>query len=94
METAEQLVQYASELLEILERGKPFSPEDLTDLVAQVELFCDHLPPEVEVPRAISRLLTELVPALDEASQHYRPREAHWIQEAAASLFVVMLEKL
>ncbi|RCS51847.1 hypothetical protein DTL42_09810 [Bremerella cremea] len=94
METAEQLRQHASELLEILEKGEPFSPDDLTELVAQVELFCDHFPPGEEIPRAVSRLLTELVPALDEASQHYNSADANRIQETAASLFVVMLEKL
>ncbi|PQO47099.1 hypothetical protein [Blastopirellula marina] len=94
MDTAEQLVQHASELLEILERGEPFALEDLTDLVRHVEQFCDHFPEDEEVPRKVSRLLTELVPALDSASQKYGPRDANRIQEAAASLFVVMLEKL
>lgn len=94
METAEQLVLHASELLEILERGEPFSPDDLTDLVHQVELFCDHFPPGEEVPRAVSRLLTELVPALDAASQSYQGVDADRIQETASNLFVIMLEKL
>lgn len=94
MDTAEQLVQHASELLEILEEGEPFAPDDLTDLVRHVEQFCEHFPPEEEVPRKVSRLLTEMVPALDAASQNYGPRDAHRIQATAASLFVVMLEKL
>ena len=88
MDTAEQLVDHAGELLQILEQGQPFAPEDLTDLVRHVEQFCDHFPPEEEVPRMVSRLLTELVPALDAASQNYGPRDANRIQEAAASLFV------
>ncbi len=94
METAEQLVQHASELLEILEKGEPFAPDDLTDLVRHVELFCDHFPPGEEVPRAVSRLLTELVPALDAASQNYGEVDASRIQETASNLFVIMLEKL
>lgn len=94
METADQLVQHASELLEILERGEPFSPEDLTDLVQHVELFCEHFPLGEEVPRTVSRLLTELVPALDAASQNYHGVDADRIQETASNLFVIMLEKL
>lgn len=94
METAEQLVQHASELLEILETGAPFSPEDLADLVQHVELFCDHFPPGEEVPRKVSRLLTELVPALDVVSQNYEGEPAERIQETASTLFVIMLEKL
>ncbi|MFN3148973.1 hypothetical protein [Bremerella sp.] len=94
METAEQLMQHAGELLEILEKGEPFAPEDLTDLVHHVEMFCDHFPASEEVPRKVARMLTELVPALDAASQNYGPADTNRIQDAAGALFVVMLEKL
>ncbi|MEW4451837.1 hypothetical protein AB1L30_04040 [Bremerella sp. JC817] len=94
METAEQLMQHASELLAILEQGAPFSPDDLTDLVSHVEVFCDHFPASEEAPRPVARMLTELVPALDAVSQKYGPRDASRIQDAAGALFVVMLEKL
>ncbi|QDU77068.1 hypothetical protein Pan97_41280 [Bremerella volcania] len=94
METAEQLMQHAGELLEILEKGEQFAPEDLTDLVHHVEMFCDHFPASEEVPRKVARMLTELVPALDAASQNYGEADANRIQDAAGALFVVMLEKL
>ncbi len=94
MDSAQQLMQHASELLEILEQGQPFAPEDLTDLVHHVETFCDHFPASEEVPRKVARMLTELVPALDAASQNYEEATASRIQDAAGSLFVVMLEKL
>jgi len=94
MDTAEQLMQHAGDLLEILERGEPFAPEDLDDLVHQVEMFCDHFPASEEVPRKVARMLTELVPALDAASQNYGEEDTHRIQDAAGALFVVMLEKL
>ncbi|WDI40346.1 hypothetical protein [Bremerella sp. P1] len=94
METAEQLMQHAGELLEILEKGQPFAPDDLTDLVHHVEMFCDHYPASEEVPRKVARMLTELVPALDAVSQNYAEADANRIQEAAGALFVVMLEKL
>lgn len=94
MDTADQLMQHASELLKILEKGETFAPEDLTDLVHHVEAFCDHFPASEEVPRKVARMLTELVPALDAASQNYGEAIANRIQDAAGALFVVMLEKL
>lgn len=94
METAEQLMQHAGELLEILENGEPFASEDLAELVQHVEMFCDHFPASEEVPRKVARMLTELVPALDAASQNYEDSDADRIQDAAGALFVVMLEKL
>jgi len=94
MDTAEQLMQHAGELLEILEKGEPFAPDDLTDLVHHVEMFCDHYPASEEVPRKLARMLTELVPALDAVSQNYEAADANRIQDAAGALFVVMLEKL
>lgn len=94
MGTAEQLMQHAGELLEILESGQPFAPEDLTDMVHHVEMFCDHFPASEEVPRKVARMLTELVPALDAAAQNYDQATAEQIQDAAGALFVVMLEKL
>ncbi|MBI1248048.1 hypothetical protein GC197_09430 [bacterium] len=94
METADQLMQHAGDLLEILEQGAPFRVDDLNHLVEQVEIFCDHYPAGEEIPRKVARLLTELVPALDAASQKYPEAEANHIQDAAGALFVVMLEKL
>lgn len=94
MDTADELMLHAGELLGILEKGDPFAPEDLTDLVHHVEMFCEHFPASEEVPRKVARLLTELVPALDAASQNYTERDASRIHEAAGALFVVMLEKL
>ena len=94
METADQLMQHAKDLLEILEQGRPFHLDDLDHLVEQVEIFFDHYPASEEIPRPVARMLTELVPALDAASQKYQAAEANHIQEAAGALFVVMLEKL
>lgn len=94
MQRAEQLVENARLLLEILERGEPFPQTALDDLVQQVERFCEQLPPDQEVPRPIGRLLTELVPALDAASQNYGERDAGRIRQTAATLFAIMLEKL
>ena len=94
MESPEELMQRASDLLERLEKGKPFEPAELQELVHHVEAFCEHFPPQEEVPRKVARLLTELVPALDAVSQNYGQRDASRIQAAAAELFVVMLERL
>lgn len=94
MDSPEQLIQIASDLLARLEKGRPFEPQELQQLVHRVEAFCEHFPPQQEIPRKVARLLTELVPALDATSQNYGERDSGRIQAAAAELFVVMLERL
>lgn len=94
MDSPEELMQTSSDLLGRLEKGQPFDPQEVTDLVHRVEAFCEHFPPQQEIPRKVARLLTELVPALDAASQNYEERDSGRIQAAAAELFVVMLERL
>lgn len=94
MESPEELMQRASDLLERLEKGKSFQPAELNSLVQHVEIFCEQFPPQAEIPRKVARLLTELVPTLDAVSQNYGQRDAERIQAAAAELFVVMLERL
>jgi len=94
MEPLEFNLDGVREIMHNLNEGKPFTEEDLRHLIESVEAFCESYPKSEEIPRKTARLLSELVPQLDFVAQKYDSEKAKKIRDAAAELFVVMLERL